>query len=95
MRANEKEELMKGTRGNGHSPSLEAQMKRLRAKVKKANRQAARGIETNIRKFGIIANAVERDLKKLRGAGKSALRTFRNELKRSWKDLKRVAHQQF
>ena len=86
---------MKRTRGNGHSPSLDAQLRRLRVKIRKANRLAAREIEKNVQKFGIIANAAERDLRKLRGAGKSALRAFRGELKRSWKDLKRVAHQQF
>lgn len=86
---------MKRTRGNGHSPSLNAQLLRLRLRLRKANRLAAKEIEKNVRKFGVIANAAERDLRKLRGAGKIALRAFRGELKRSWKDLKRVAHQQF
>ncbi|HSA58826.1 MAG TPA: hypothetical protein VLJ37_04000 [bacterium] len=86
---------MKTIRGNGRTPSLDAQMKRLRAKMKNANRLAAKGIEANVRKFDAIANAAERDLRKLRGVGKNALRTFRSELKRSWQDLKRVAHQQF
>lgn len=86
---------MKKIRGNGRAPSLDAQLKRLRAKMKKANRLAAKGIETNLRKFDAITNAAERDLKKLRGVGKNALRTFRSELKRSWNDLKRVAQRQF
>lgn len=82
-------------RGNGRSPSLDAQLKRLRIKMRSANRRAAKGIEENVRKFDVIANAAERDLKRLRGVGKVALRAFRSELKRSWMDLKRVAHQQF
>lgn len=86
---------MKGTRGNGRAPSMDAQLRRLRIKIQKANRLAAKEIEKNVQKFGIIANAAERDLRKLKGAGKSALRIFRSELKRSWMDLKRVAHQQF
>lgn len=86
---------MKRTHGNGQSPALEAQVKRLRIKIRKANQAAAKEIQRNVHKFGIIANAAERDLKKLRGAGKNALRIFRSELKRSWQDLKRVAHQQF
>ena len=83
------------TRGNGHSPALEAQLKRLRIKIKKANSLAAKEIEKNVRKFGVIAHAAEKDLKKIRGAGKTALRGFRSELKRAWQDLKRVAHRQF
>jgi hypothetical protein len=71
------------TRGNGHSPALNAQLRRLRIKVKIANRLAAKEIERNVRKFGIIANAAERDL------------SFRSELKRSWQDLRRVAQRQF
>ena len=82
-------------RGNGQSPALNAQLKRLRVKIEKANRLAAKEIEKNVRKFGVIAHAAEKDLKKLRGAGKVALRSFRSELKKSWQDLKRVAHQQF
>jgi archaellum component FlaC len=70
-------------------------MKKLRIKLKKANHLAAKEIEKNVRKFGIIAKAAERDLKKLKGAGKVALRGFRSELKSSWKDLKRVAQKQF
>jgi hypothetical protein len=70
-------------------------MKQLRIKLQKANRLAAKEIEKNVRKFGVIADAAERDLKKLRGAGKTALRSFRGELKRSWQDLKRVAQRQF
>jgi archaellum component FlaC len=86
---------MSAKRGNGRSPSLNAQLNRLRIKIKKANYLAAKEIEKNVHKFGIIVNAAERDLRKLKGAGKSALRSFRGELKKSWKDLKRVAHQQF
>jgi hypothetical protein len=83
------------THGNGHSPSLNAQLKRLRIRIKSANRVAAKEIQGNIHKFGVIASAAERDLKRLRGLGKGTLRAFRSELKRSWNDLKRVAHQQF
>jgi hypothetical protein len=90
-----KEKIMRRTQGNGRSPSLDAQLKKLRIKIKSANKMAAREIEDNVRKFGFIAEAAERDLKRLRGLGKGTLRAFRSELKRSWKDLKRVAQQQF
>lgn len=85
----------RGIRGGVHSPALEAQLKKLRIKIRQANRQATAEIEKNVRKFGIIAQAAEKDLQKLKGAGKVALRGFRSELKKSWKDLKRVAQRQF
>jgi predicted flap endonuclease-1-like 5' DNA nuclease len=81
--------------GNGRTPSLDAQLKALQSRMKKANQLAAKGIQENVRKFDAITNAAEKDLKRLKGVGKSALRTFKSELKRSWKDLKRIAQQQF
>jgi len=82
-------------KGNGRTPSLDAQLKQLQIRMKKANQLAAKGIQENVRKFDAIANAAERDLKRLKGVGKNALRSFQSELKRSWMDLKRVAQRQF
>ena len=80
---------------NGRASSLEAELKQLELKIKKANRLAAKGIEENVSLFHAMASEAEKDLKRLKGVGKTSLRAFRNELKRSWKDLKRIAYQQF
>ena len=45
--------------------------------------------------FHAIASEAEKDLKRFKGIGKVSLRAFQTELKRSWKDLKRIAYQQF
>ena len=86
--------MKKISSANGRA-AIDRKLLALRLKIRRANRLAAKEIERNVRKFGIIAHAAERDLKKLRGAGKIAMRGFRTELKKSWKDLKRVAHQQY
>lgn len=82
-------------KGNESIPALEADLKRLQLKIKKANQLAAKGIEKHVSLFHTIAISAEKDLKRLKGVGKVSLRAFQTELKRSWKDLKRIAHQQF
>ena len=80
---------------NGRAASVEAELRQLQLKLKKANRLAAKGIEKNLTLFGAIAHSAEKDLKRLKGIGKTSLHAFRIELKRSWNDLKRIAYQQF
>jgi hypothetical protein len=76
----------------------QAELRRLRAKVKKAKlemirarRNAENGIQSSIRQFNAVVRDAEKQLMKLKGTGQEAWKELKQDVLITWKDLKHFA----